>query len=306
MSYVAYSLLTCLSMHAYFYAAEKSAPEPAEKKPAARVFDLKQIPILALQRLTSELSQLATTDYNNGLSILQSMIAATRHHSRDCTHHTTQIMASPGGLDFVKNMFGKSTQKYDLVKTSMEKAETEFWSVFKTHPAIYNSSDVTFWTALSGTKCMSKKIFSMETMNEKTLAMASLACTYGNVEVVEYLIQYHSDILTVEEAPTILDLLKMPELQRADIQQELTMFKNAATIRYEYMLHQNPDTQQIRKACPFEECKRLFAEAVNVQKTSSSSSSSTTHVAATQSNTHSSTTSDANSKASSTLPTQNG
>jgi hypothetical protein len=71
--------------------------------------------------------------------------------------------------------------------------------------------------------------------------------------------------------PTLLDFLKSPEntdLSTAELQlqQERTECKNAATIRFEYMLHKNPDTQKVRKTCPFEECKRLLTEAIKAQK----------------------------------------
>ena len=124
---------------------------------------------------------------------------------------------------------------------------------------------------------MLEDLFNMNTAYDGDLPekMLSMACLYGNVEVVEYLTQKLSIThVSDEEIPTILDFMKQPD-STPEVQQVFTMCKNAATIRYEYMLHKNPDTQKIRKTCPFEECKRLVAEKINAQKTISSGNKAT-------------------------------
>lgn len=264
MKYAIYSFALCLIAPTTFFAADTPITDAAAVNNTEKT-------VLILQNLQIELNQIATTDYSNSLNILQT-IATTAHHSPDCTQQKVIIMGDKKNLDFIKDTFENTQKKYELIEISLCKATNQFLKLKEKERDMYTSNNTIFWTSLGGTTTMLESILNMKECDHNTAKkMLSLACMYGNVEVAEYLTQkIPITDMPNKQLPTILDILQGNVVFfEAKMQQELTTFKNVAITRLEYINHKNPDTQKIRKSCPFEECQRLVSAAINKEKITS-------------------------------------
>lgn len=257
MKYGVCGLAICLVAHLSFFAADKPIPDNAEKVPNKAM--------LILQQLARNLSKIANNSHATIGDLLSNVIQVmSARHQECCGHPTIRIYTD---LDLTKKVFKQPAEKYNHIKTLLDEATNQFLAFKEEDISVYTSRETVLATALMGTKPMIEYILSRKEIDQDIVTtLLPMACMYGNVEAVEYLMQKLpriSDMLG-KKIPTILDSLS------ADIPAEtkdvFAVCKNAAIIRFEYMLHNNPDLQNIRKKCPFEECQRLMNEAINAQQ----------------------------------------